>query len=72
MTIYKHLQTDGTGNWFLHLFAKLFKIQCKSHVDQAQSGPLRCSLWYWHSCKHHDRTAGIVGVRWCYGDEFFE
>lgn len=69
MTFYKHSQTDGSGNWFLHLIAKLFKIQCKSKVENYHPGPLHCEHLCWHQKKHHDSN---FGIGWCYGDEFFE
>jgi hypothetical protein len=68
MTIWKHEQTDGTGNWFLHLIARTFGIKCKSHIDGRQHGELKCRLLRWHKQKHRD----LSGTDWCYGDEFFQ
>ena len=66
-TLWKHEQTDGSGNWFLHFFAWLFSLPCSSHVAEWKPTELRCGLTRWHSQKHHDT---IQDTRWCYGDEF--
>lgn len=69
MSIYKNQQTDGSGNWFLHLFAYLFSLPCRSHVDDYEPTPLRCSLVSRHKGKHYDSRRKL---HWCYGDEYFE
>jgi hypothetical protein len=68
MSIYKHEHTDGSGNFFLYLYARLFRWACRSVVQDYQEGPLHCTLPRYHSEKHHDETAK---VQWAYGDEFF-
>jgi hypothetical protein len=72
-TIFKHEQTDGSENWFLHLFARLFNIPCKGRVDELDhngGGTLyRCTHPRWHRCKHNDAK---FQVRWTYGDERYD
>jgi hypothetical protein len=69
MSIYKHEHTDGSGNWFLWLFAYLFGLGCPSHISEWTNGPLQCRLLRWHHGRHHDT---VSDTNWAYGDESFE